>query len=356
MLFIGLVVVTTLAAPVVHAKPSHTKNSPEITVSVKNITHLSLLHRIKHTLQERIERALNTHKKLKDIVKHGNVVVKFYRPDCKYCTYIDPILKAVEETAAQNVTFVHVNLNAQTTDYKKSYNLESVPTVIYFKHGKEQMRHGSEDGTITTDKIEDNIAQVFHGKRAQSAKQANCRLSKSERSCIALLISLAELHITELSAQLHAFFDTKGNKDSYGVHVEKLYQILMKIDKAIVPPLDAAIRETKNAGYKELLVLVEGLVRDLHTNLHEAHAVFKKNEGKDSLVAAAALGLLKKSADARRPQIEQKLKDLHTSLLGLDKDLANQIDALHKSLPKIFESELSNLVLLNRLKQRLSMK
>lgn len=198
--------------------------------------------------------------------------------------------------------------------------------------------------------------QCAQAPRSSNAKAALSEFGAQERACIETLITLAEAHIVELSAQLHAFFDTKGNKDPYRVHVEKFYQILMKVDKSIASPLKAAIASTQNSEYKKVLELMQNIVQDLHKNLFDAHAAFKKNEDKDPLVAALALGDLKKDADIRRPQIEGKLKTLHTELLKLDKDLANQIDALHKSLPKIFESELSNLVLLNRLKQRLNMK
>lgn len=138
-----------------------TQNSPEITISTKNIAKLPLWYRIKHTIEQRLESTFKTRKKLKDLIKHGNVVVKFYRPGCKYCVYIDPILDKVKNKFDHNVTFISVNLNEQTMDYKKAYGFEYVPTVVYFKDAKEVLRHGSESGTITLEEIKKNIKTVF---------------------------------------------------------------------------------------------------------------------------------------------------------------------------------------------------
>lgn len=140
---------------------SAAEKQPEITISTKNCAKLSLWYRIKYAIDRRLELAFNTEKKLKNIIKDGNVVVKFYRPGCKYCLYIDPILDAVKNKYAQDITFVYVNLNAQSLDYKKEYSFEFVPTIVYFKHGKEVLRHGSENGTITQEDIEKNIKMVF---------------------------------------------------------------------------------------------------------------------------------------------------------------------------------------------------
>ncbi len=348
-LIINLLLITgIMAINTVHAK------APEFTIQQKDISHLPVWHRIKHTIQNRFEHVFNSKKKLQDIIRQGNTVVKFYRPGCKYCTYIDPILKSVAESTS-DVTFISVNLDAQTRDYKKQYGFEYVPTVLYFKNGKEIMRHDSKEGTITVADIKNNIAHAFTTKQAQPMAQSSSLLAKDEKACIQMLISLAEAHITELSAQLNAFFDTKGNKDPYKMHVEKFHQILMRIDEAIATPLKKAVESSKNPEYKKALELMQSIVEDLHKNLGEAHAVFKANEGKDALTAAAKLGDLKKDADVRRPIMEQKLKALHAQLRSLDAGLADQIDKLHKSLPKIFENELSNLVLLNRLKERLKM-
>lgn len=137
------------------------QNSPEITISPKNIAKLPLWYRIKHTIEQRLETVFKTEKKLKDLIKRGNVIVKFYRPSCRFCVYMDPILDAMKNKFVHDVTFVSVNLNAQTMDYKKAYDFEYVPTVVYFKDGKEVLRHGSEGGAITSQEIENNIKTSF---------------------------------------------------------------------------------------------------------------------------------------------------------------------------------------------------
>lgn len=156
ILLICSLFLSSLAMPALAAK-----NFPEITISTKDIAHLSLWHRIKHTIEQRIESTFKTQKKLKDLIKQGNVIVKFYRPACKYCVYIDPILDTIKSKFTQDVIFISVNLNEQTMNYKKAYDFEYVPTLIYFKDGKEVLRHGSEGGTITEQDLEKNIKTVF---------------------------------------------------------------------------------------------------------------------------------------------------------------------------------------------------
>ena len=156
LIFVCSLFLLPLAMPIMTIQ-----NSPEITISAKNIAKLPLWHRIKHTIEQRLESTFKIQKKLKDLIKHGNVVVKFYRPGCKYCIYIDPILDAVKNKFAHNVTFISVNLNEQSMDYKKAYDFEYVPTVVYFKDGKEVLRHGSESGTITKQEIKKNLRSAF---------------------------------------------------------------------------------------------------------------------------------------------------------------------------------------------------
>jgi len=178
-------------------------------------------------------------------------------------------------------------------------------------------------------------------------------LSTEEREYLAQLIAQASAHAARLSDQLHAFFDTKKNKESYGAHVKQFYSILESVDGTIVIPLEDAIKVTTRAEYKALLEQMLRMVMDLRSNLVDAYETFKKNEGKGFLAVSQALGKLKEKVGGRLPQLEKQLKELHGNLTGFDADLAQAIAKLQKSLPQIFELKLSNMVVVTRVKQRL---
>lgn len=178
------------------------------------------------------------------------------------------------------------------------------------------------------------------------------KLSTQEREYLQQLIAHASAHAARLSNQLHAFFDTKGNKEPYKTHVQKFFDILVSVDETIIAPLEETM-DVSQGEYKQLLGKMHAIVMDLREHLVEAHKTFKKNEGKGFLAVSNALGNLKETVGNRLPIIEHKLSDLHNHLLGVDSDLAVSIDTLTKSLPKIFEIKLSNLVVVTRVKQRL---
>lgn len=184
------------------------------------------------------------------------------------------------------------------------------------------------------------------------AIQQSSKLSTQEREYLVQLIALASAHAARLSGQLHAFFDTKGNKEPYKAHVKKFHDILISVDETIIAPLEGTMSNS-SGEYKLLLEKMHAIVMDLRGHLVEAHKTFKKNEGKGFLAVSNALGNLKETVGKRLPVIELKLNDLHTHLLSVDSELAAAIDNLQKSLPKIFEIKLSNLVVVTRVKQRL---
>lgn len=326
--------------------------STELSITPKKVDHASILQRIKYVFQQNLERVFNTKKQLKDIIRDGNVVVKFYRPECRYCKTLEPMINKAKIKFAQDVTFIDVNLNAQTTDYKKTYKFDSVPTIVYFKDGKEFLRHGSNDGQITQQEIEANIARLMNGEK-HAKKTSNGKLNEEERACLNLLISLAESHAIQLSEQLHEFFDTDNNKESYKDHISKFYTLLMNIDDAIIAPLRKAIKSSQNPKCKKMLTLLETLVKELHDNLKEVHDLLEKHVGKKSIELAQALGKYKDKAEKNAPRIEATLKELFSTLQSLDQGLAQKIQGIQKSLQSNFEMKQSNLVLLSRLKKRM---
>ncbi len=178
-------------------------------------------------------------------------------------------------------------------------------------------------------------------------------LSTEERVNLEQLVAQASAHAAHLSKQLHSFFDTKGNKESYKAHVLKFKEILDSVDANIVTPLDKVTKETANPEYKALLIEMMAIVMELREQLVYAHKTFKSNEGRGFLAVSTALSDLKENVGNRLPSLEQKLKVFHANMLDIDADLAMAIDNLTKSLPKIFEIKLSNLVVITRVKQRL---
>lgn len=188
---------------------------------------------------------------------------------------------------------------------------------------------------------------------APASAASACRLAPQEREYLEQLIAQASAHAARLSIQLHSFFDTKSNKEPYKVHVQKFQDILVSVRENIIAPLETTIAATPEGDYKTLLNQVLSIVIDLGQNLEIAHATFKKNEGNGFLAVSNALGNLKDTMGKRLPTLEKKLKTFHNSLLKFDTDLAASIDNLLRSLPKIFEIKLSNLVVVTRVKQRL---
>ena len=71
-------------------------------------------------------------------------VICFMRPTCPYCRYTIPLFTQVEKAfEGQGIDFQTVDISSDAQYYKNKYNFRTVPSVIYFKDGKELFRHGS---------------------------------------------------------------------------------------------------------------------------------------------------------------------------------------------------------------------
>src|SRR5260221_6385672 len=73
------------------------------------------------------------------------------------------------------------------------------------------------------------------------------QLSSAERAYLAQLIEQATAHTRQLSAQLHAFFDTTGNREPYDAHVRGFKTILDSVDYSMISQLEAEMQNTRNA-------------------------------------------------------------------------------------------------------------
>lgn len=99
----------------------------------------------------------------KMIEEHPSIVIEFMRDGCSYCQYLTPLFNQTAALCAHKpVTFVIININTLDKSTKDHFQLKTYPTVIYFKQGKEQARHGSNDKKMTVQQMLDNIESIYH--------------------------------------------------------------------------------------------------------------------------------------------------------------------------------------------------
>lgn len=68
---------------------------------------------------------------------NGNVVVDFSKSiGCVYCTRLTPHFKKTAEKSNESVTFVEVDV-LSAPDVIDAFGIQSVPTVLHFKHGEQ---------------------------------------------------------------------------------------------------------------------------------------------------------------------------------------------------------------------------
>jgi thiol-disulfide isomerase/thioredoxin len=91
-----------------------------------------------------------------------NIVVKFSVNDCPYCKYLDPIFNAAVQTYQGPVTFVSVMIpDADKPWYKQQFKFATAPTVLYYKDGKIERSHDSQQRTVRQLDIKNHLAQVY---------------------------------------------------------------------------------------------------------------------------------------------------------------------------------------------------
>ncbi len=72
------------------------------------------------------------------LIASGHVIVDFYSDRCGPCKRLGPILDDLAETFPK-ITFIKVNINT-FCDLAQCYHVKAVPTLIFFKNGKEVRR------------------------------------------------------------------------------------------------------------------------------------------------------------------------------------------------------------------------
>lgn len=85
------------------------------------------------------------------------VMVEFYATWCPHCKQMMPVVEQVKELLDDQVTVLQLDIdeNSEIADENK---VESVPTFLIYKYGKEMWRHSGEiDGNNLYSKIQSYI-------------------------------------------------------------------------------------------------------------------------------------------------------------------------------------------------------
>ena len=89
------------------------------------------------------------------IISTDVTVVDFFATWCGPCKMISPIIEKLANDMA-NVKFVKIDVDKHD-DLARIYGIMSIPTLIFFKDGKEIKRH---IGFINEDKIKEIINEI----------------------------------------------------------------------------------------------------------------------------------------------------------------------------------------------------
>ncbi len=83
-------------------------------------------------------------------------LVDFYSDSCVPCKRLSPVLAEIEEQYAGEVKLVKVNINFDAS-LAEQYEVQSVPTLIFFKGGEEIARL---NGSLKKGEITENIEKL----------------------------------------------------------------------------------------------------------------------------------------------------------------------------------------------------
>ena len=90
----------------------------------------------------------------------GDVIIDFYADWCPPCNRMSPIIDAIA-TIMPNITFIKINRD-YFSDLAKTFNVTSIPTLIFLRNGKEIGRYNG--GPLTRDKLAKIIAQIYRNQ------------------------------------------------------------------------------------------------------------------------------------------------------------------------------------------------
>lgn len=98
----------------------------------------------------------------KIIASHENVIIEFMKPSCPYSQYLNPIFSyTMKQYPNPLVIFKVVDISSNQDYYKNHFGFSTVPTVIYYKNGKKVKMHGSNNMSIKSSHLQNNIESIY---------------------------------------------------------------------------------------------------------------------------------------------------------------------------------------------------
>lgn len=106
--------------------------------------------------QQKTTRSSQDH--LNSFANTGNVVIDFYADWCPPCRRLSPLLDAVA-AMMPHITFVKINRDF-FKDLANTYNVTSIPTLIFLRNGKEIGRYNG--GPLNQQQLAQLVTNVYH--------------------------------------------------------------------------------------------------------------------------------------------------------------------------------------------------
>ena len=82
---------------------------------------------------------LSSKKDFNETIERGVTLVDFNAPWCSPCHIQDPIITQLEEAYGENASIAKINID-ENQNLAMSLGIQSIPTIIIFKEGKEFSR------------------------------------------------------------------------------------------------------------------------------------------------------------------------------------------------------------------------